>query len=93
MHYLYIIYSKITDSYYVGETYDIDVRMIKHNTGFYKKSYSRKAKDWQVVLTYTCENKKDAVYLERFIKRMKSRKFVEKIISNQKILKALLDKK
>ncbi len=31
-----------------------------------------------LVLTFACESKEEAVILEKFIKRMKSKKFIEK---------------
>ncbi|MFT6836483.1 MAG: putative endonuclease, partial [Sediminicola sp.] len=38
-------------------------------------------------------SKDDALYLERFIKRMKSRIFIQKIIDNPHILMDILNKK
>jgi putative endonuclease len=46
-----------------------------------------------MILTFECLNKTDALYLERFIKRMKSKVFVEKIIQNPEILIDILSKK
>ena len=43
--------------------------------------------------TFECDNKEDAIYLEKFIKKMKSRVFIEKIIDNPEIVKDILLKK
>ena len=93
MHYLYILYSKKTDSYYIGETADMDMRIIKHNNHYYKKGFTKIAADWLPKLDFKCSSKQNALYLEKFIKRMKSRKFLEKIIADPSILQEILDKK
>tara|TARA_R100001369_G_C3287289_1_gene163226 strand:+ start:116 stop:253 length:138 start_codon:yes stop_codon:yes gene_type:complete len=38
-------------------------------------------------------SKEDAIFLEKFIKRMKSKKFIRKIVDNPGILKDILEKK
>ena len=93
MHYLYILYSKSINRYYVGETADIDNRLSQHNAHYFSKSFTKTAEDWDVVLSKKCSDKADSVYLERFIKRMKSRKFIEKIIKDPEILDEILLKK
>ncbi|MBJ2173935.1 GIY-YIG nuclease family protein [Aureibaculum sp. A20] len=92
-HYLYIIYSNSIDKYYVGETNNLKERLIKHNEHLYKKSFTKIASDWNYALTMECQNRQDAVSLEKFIKRMKSKKFIQKIILKPDILKVILDKK
>ncbi|WP_333878352.1 GIY-YIG nuclease family protein [Flavobacterium sp.] len=92
MHFLYILYSKASDSYYVGETADLDTRLAKHISHSYKGSFTKIAEDWELVLTFTCLSRSQAVVLERFIKRMKSRKFIQKIIDNPEILQEILSK-
>ena len=92
-HYLYIIYSKKSNKYYVGETYDVNRRIENHNNHRYENSYSKIADDWQLKLCYECANREDALYLESFIKRMKSVKFIEKIIVKSEILSDLISKK
>ena len=92
MHYLYIIYSKTIDKYYVGETPDVENRITQHNNHHFKTSYTKAADDWTVLLKYQCQNKKEALFLEKYTKRMKSRKFIEKIIKNPEILSDILKK-
>lgn len=77
-HFLYIVYSKSTAKYYVGETHDVHERISKHNQHLYSNSFSKIANDWDLVLFFECINRDDALYLERFIKRMKSKVFIEK---------------
>ncbi|CAL2091977.1 GIY-YIG nuclease family protein [Tenacibaculum sp. 190524A05c] len=93
MHFLYIIYSQTLDKFYIGETHNLAVRIKKHNQHEYSKAYTKAASDWIYVLQMKCNNKEDALYLEKFIKRMKSRKFVQKIIDTPKTLEDILLKR
>jgi len=93
MHFLYVLYSKAANRYYVGETSDVDTRLKQHNQHHFKKGFTKAAEDWKVVLSKKCSSKEEAVYLEKFIKRMKSRKFIQKVVLNPKILDDLLNKK
>ena len=93
MHFLYIVHSKTIDRYYVGETHDLVNRLEQHNQHHFKNNFTKAAKDWKVALSKICESKEDAIYLERFIKRMKSKEFIQKVIENPKILDDLLSKK
>ena len=82
MHYLYCIYSKTIAKYYVGETPDLEIRLKQHNDHYFKTNFTKAASDWKALLQYPCPTKKDALVLEKFIKKMKSRDFIEKIIGN-----------
>ena len=93
MHYLYIIYSKSVNKFYIGETHNIEERIIKHNEHSYSDSFTKIANDWELVLLFNCSNKEEATFLEKFIKKMKSRVFIEKIISNSSILTDILSKR
>ncbi|MBZ9652162.1 GIY-YIG nuclease family protein [Psychroflexus montanilacus] len=93
MHFLYIIYSKQKDKFYVGETSDADFRVNLHNQHQFKGAFTKIADDWKLVLSFQCQSKNDAILLEKFIKRMKSRKFIKKIIEQPEILKDILNRK
>ena len=90
MHYLYIIHSKSTDKFYIGETHNIAERLQKHNEHSYTNSFTKIASDWKLALQFDCVNRDNALLLERFIKKMKSRKFIEKIIAQPNILQDIL---
>ena len=93
MHHLYILYSKSTTKYYIGETHNIEERILKHNQHSYSGSYTKIANDWEIVLLFNSSNKEEATFLEKFIKKMKSRIFIEKIIINPSILADILSKR
>ena len=92
-HFLYIIHSKLTNTYYTGETHNIEDRLSKHNNHSYQCSFTKISTDWEIMLVFECTERNEALYLESFIKRMKSKVFIEKIILNPEILNDILSKK
>jgi len=92
MHFLYILHSQKHDLYYVGQTHDMAQRVERHNNHIYKGAFTKIDENWKVVLELQLENKAQALFLERFIKRMKSKVFIRKIIGNPRILIDILEK-
>jgi len=92
VHYLYILYSRKLHRYYIGETPDLERRFLQHQHHYFKKNFTRSAEDWKIVLSKVVASKEKALLLERFIKRMKSKKFIEKIIPQPKILDDIISK-
>ena len=73
----YIIYSSSIDSFYIGVTHgSMNQRLQSHNRGKYSKSFTAKAKDWEVFLTLAGDDYAHAIRMERKIKGMKSRKYL-----------------
>ncbi|MCJ8210335.1 GIY-YIG nuclease family protein [Mucilaginibacter sp. RS28] len=78
-YYLYIIYSETLDKYYVGQTEDLDRRLSEHLAGI--STYTSKAKDWTLKYTESFDSREAAFRREQEIKRKKSRKYIEWLIS------------
>ncbi|WP_396632923.1 GIY-YIG nuclease family protein [Maribacter sp. R86514] len=79
----YIIYSQTLDRYYIGSTADINDRLIRHNKGN-GSTYTKKAKDWELSWKREFETRSEASSLEHLIKKKKSRKYIEYLISIDK---------
>ena len=92
-HFLYILHSKSTNTYYTGETHNVEERISKHDNHSYQNSFTKITDDWELILVFECADRSEALYLENFIKRMKSKVFIKKITSNPKILEDILSKK
>ena len=92
MYFIYIIYSKKLDRYYVGTTDDVLKRMGEHNSGFYSEAYTVKGMPWVLSLSFEYELSEKAYGIEKFLKRMKSRIFLEKVIGNPNILLEIQNK-
>ena len=92
MFFVYIIYSTKLNRYYIGTTDDINRRLNEHNIGFYEKAFTFKGVPWELKLAYKCSSSVKAYELERFIKKQKSRVFIEKLINDNLILKDIESK-
>ena len=82
MHFVYIIYSKDFDKYYVGETEDVERRLFYHNHGE-KSTFTKRYRPWVLVKHWQFEDKTKARKAEIFIKKQKSRKFIERLINDE----------
>lgn len=79
MFYIYIIYSKSSDKYYIGYSNDPFRRLEEHNTKPFN-TYTSKHRPWILKAVFRCsEYEKEAMRIEKLIKRQKSRKLLEKL--------------
>ena len=88
MPFCYIIYSSKLDKYYTGSCANSDLRLKAHNSKKYAASFTSKSDDWKRFVVIQTQTNKHALRLERKIKRMKSRVFIE----NLKKYPELIDK-
>jgi putative endonuclease len=78
--YIYILYSVSSDIYYVGYTSDFEKRLVEHNTSE-ENTFTSKHRPWLLEAVYFTGNKEaEAMKIEKFIKKQKSRKLLEKLI-------------
>ena len=77
---VYIIKSLKNDKYYTGHTSDVKKQIVEHNNGMTKSTKS--GAPWELVYSRDFPTKSIAQHIELKIKRMKSRKFIEKLIVN-----------
>ncbi len=77
--FVYIIYSDARDKYYVGQTDNIESRLQSHNSG--KSPYTSIANDWELVYSESFESRTESRKRENEIKRKKSRKYIESLVS------------
>ena len=79
MYFIYILYSAIHDKYYVGYSNDPHRRLVEHNTTT-NITFTSKYRPWRLAAIFSCsETESDAIRIEKFIKRQKSRKLLEKL--------------
>ena len=76
---VYIIYSKAIDQFYVGHTENIIDRLFRHNNSGSKAT--KKANDWVLVYQEQIETRTEAYNREIEIKKKKSRKYIEQLVS------------
>ncbi len=75
-YFVYILYSKSIDRFYIGITKDVDQRLSKHNAA--KTSYTAAGKPWALVWKTVKDNRKKAETLEKKLKNL-TRKQAQKI--------------
>jgi putative endonuclease len=89
----YVLYSSSIDQYYVGITTEsVESRLYKHNEAFYGKTFTSKVNDWVVYLEIPCECKQQMFMIEKHIKRMKSKKYIENLTKYPEIIIQLCEK-
>ena len=82
MFFVYILYSKSLDRYYVGHTASLNDRIKRHNSG--RSKATKGGIPWSLIYKEMFENKADAYKRERSIKAKKSRIYIEKLIASQR---------
>ncbi len=80
MYFVYIIYSPLLDKYYVGSTQNVESRLNDHNNS--RSKFTKKGKPWMLRWTSSYQIRSEAVNAEMKIKKMKSRKYIEALISD-----------
>ena len=78
--YTYVLYSEARNRYYVGSTFDLQIRLSQHNSGMNKSTKS--GIPWKIMYYEIFETYSLAVSREFQIKKKKSRKYIEWIISS-----------
>ncbi|MBP0612373.1 GIY-YIG nuclease family protein [Chryseobacterium sp. cx-311] len=89
-HYVCILYSEISDKFFIGETSNIENRLTKHNQHFYDCSFTKIAVDWELFYIIECRDIAVARKIEKHIKRMKSRTYIYNLKIHPEILQKLL---
>ena len=88
---VYILYSKQLDSFYVGSCADLNQRLIEHRDKKYKNSYTAKADDWELFFSLNDLGYEAAREIEKHIKKMKSRKYVNDLKNYPDISSKLIE--
>jgi len=84
MFYVYILYSQSADKFYVGQTPDVQKRLMEHNNPLEKSKFTAKFIPWEIAVSFpVSDSRADAMKIEKFIKSQKSKKFILKLIENK----------
>ena len=74
MYFVYILYSKKIDRYYVGSTNNIDDRLRRNNSG--QGIYTKKGIPWEFIISFEFTTRSEAVKFEMKIKRRGIKRFI-----------------
>jgi putative endonuclease len=90
-HIVYILYSQKLYRNYIGYTSNINIRLDFHENAESRK-FTAKADDWELIFQLRCETKIQGLAIEKHIKNMKSKVYVQNLIKYPEIQEKLLIK-
>ena len=75
---VYIIYNAEFDKFYIGQTNNLDQRILKHNLGL--SPYTSKYKSgWEKAYCEEFGSRTEAIKRENFLKKQKNKNFYKKL--------------
>ena len=81
MYWIYILKSKSTNDYVVGQTTDFESKINVHKSGNEENTDS--VSDWHLVYSKKYTDQTEAQKIEGFIKQQNSSEFIEQIITGR----------
>ena len=92
-YYSYILYSKKLDRFYVGSTsVETNLRLQRHLAKYYgNEKFTAKTDDWVLFFDIKCKSFSQAQKIEKHIKLMKSKKYIENLKKYPEISMKLLE--
>ena len=88
MYLVYILHSEKLKKFYTGFTSNFDVRLDFHFNSEGRK-FTHNAMDWALYLKMECESKNQAMLIEKHIKKMKSKIYIQNLIKYPEIINTL----
>ena len=94
MCFIYIIFSKKLDRFYIGSTeLHPTQRLELHNNQYYGKlKFTSNGIPWELFWYHHIHSKRVALKIEKHIKKMKSRKYILNIKKYPNIMQKLIEK-
>jgi len=74
-YYVYILFSEAFDTYYKGQTNNLQERVLRHNSGFEKAT--ARYRPWSLVWFTEKKNRSEAVLLEKKLKNLSKDRTVD----------------
>jgi len=90
MHFVYILHSPKYDKYYIGQTPDLETRLLFHNK-LSKTSFTSKYRPWILVASLKVPSRGMAMKIEKYLKK-KSRTFVKRLINEEELKNWIIEK-
>ena len=92
MFYIYILYSESADKYYIGHTSDPMRRLVEHNEDI-KNSLTSRYRPWIMKRYFiVSESRSEARQIETYLKRLKSRVYIERMINSPEEFESIIKK-
>ena len=81
MYYVYLIYSETIDKYYIGQTNNLEDRLIRHNENRCRSTKNKGP--WILIGNKICNSRSEAVLLEHRLKKMKKIKRLKEYFNDE----------
>jgi putative endonuclease len=78
-HIVYILFSEKLNRHYTGYTTNTEQRLHFHENAETRK-FTYKADDWKLIFTIVCGSEDQALAIEKHIKSMKSKTYIQNLI-------------
>ena len=89
---VYILHSKQLGKYYIGFTQNLDLRLDFHQNDVQTRKFTYKADDWELIFTIECKSKEQGLSIEKHLKAMKSRVYIQNLMKYPEMTTQLLEK-
>ncbi len=73
--YVYILYSETILRYYVGQTANIEIRLLRHNKGYVKST--KRGLPWKLIYKIEVLSRSEALILEFKIKKRGAKRYLD----------------
>ncbi len=78
MYYVYAIYNPKHNKFYIGQTKDLDLRVMLHNDKIFTKSYTAQFDgEWVLIYREEVKDRKSALIREKQLKSYRGREFIK----------------
>lgn len=92
MHIVYILHSQKLNRFYIGYSSNFEQRFELHINDTQSRKFTYNANDWSVYLKIDCTSKTQALTIEKHIKNMKSKVYIQNLLKYPEIIEKLLEK-
>jgi len=89
---VYILHSDLINKYYTGSCIDLKSRLEQHYNNTFKTSFTIRASDWKVFFLIENLNYQQARKIEKHIKKMKNKTYIENLKKYPEISIKLIQK-
>jgi putative endonuclease len=87
---VYIIYSAKLNRYYTGTTDNFSKRLNEHNAAMYNDAFTVNGIPWITHIVIDNLSSKQALNIERHIKKMKSQQYIQNLLIYPDIIQKLI---
>lgn len=78
--------------FYIGQSMNIESRIDMHNQKEFSGSFATQCNDWGLYFTMECNSRRQAILIEKHVRRMKSRKYLANLKTYPEIVEKLKEK-